>query len=244
MSEDHERIEELLAGYVLLSLSGDDAAEADRLLTDHVPTCVTCRRALADLGALSGDLALAAPPLPPPDLLLPRIRRGITEVPVPRRRIGASLLAVAAGVVALVAVAGLTVTFGSRATTAEAQRGRLLDAISAFGQPGANPVSLHAPSGAPQAGDMVEVTPPGAEQMHIVGRDIPPPAPGYGYQLWVGDGTSYVPVGSTFMPEAGMVVLELTIPDPAQARQVLITEEPLGASAQQPSSSIRWMAEL
>ena len=29
MTEDHERIDELLAGYVLLSLSGEDAAEAE-----------------------------------------------------------------------------------------------------------------------------------------------------------------------------------------------------------------------
>ena len=38
MTEDHERIDELLAGYVLLSLSGEDAAEADRVLIDHVPS--------------------------------------------------------------------------------------------------------------------------------------------------------------------------------------------------------------
>ena len=34
MSEDHERIDELLAGYVLLSLSGEDADESDRILAE------------------------------------------------------------------------------------------------------------------------------------------------------------------------------------------------------------------
>ena len=63
MTEDHERIDELLAGYVLLSLEGEDAAEADRLLSEHVPGCARCRRTLADFQALSGDLALAAAPL-------------------------------------------------------------------------------------------------------------------------------------------------------------------------------------
>ena len=39
LTETHEAIEELLAGYVLRSLSGEDAARADHLLSDHVPQC-------------------------------------------------------------------------------------------------------------------------------------------------------------------------------------------------------------
>ena len=39
MTETHEAIEELLVGYVLRSLSGEDAARADHLLSDHVPHC-------------------------------------------------------------------------------------------------------------------------------------------------------------------------------------------------------------
>src|SRR5207247_277132 len=76
MAEDHDRIEELLAGYVLLGLSGEDAVEADRLLSEHVPSCPRCRDAMAGFQAVGGDLALAVPPAQPPDLVLPRIRRG------------------------------------------------------------------------------------------------------------------------------------------------------------------------
>ena len=39
MNEDHVRIQELMAGYVLDGLSGEDAVEADRLLSEHVPSC-------------------------------------------------------------------------------------------------------------------------------------------------------------------------------------------------------------
>ena len=46
MTTDHERTQELLAGYVVRSLSGEDAAEADRVLTDHVPGCDECRSTL------------------------------------------------------------------------------------------------------------------------------------------------------------------------------------------------------
>ena len=66
MTEDHERIDEILAGYVLLSLSGEDAAEADRILAEHVPSCGRCRATLNELQAVSGDLALAAAPVDPP----------------------------------------------------------------------------------------------------------------------------------------------------------------------------------
>ena len=85
VTEDHERIEELLAGYALLSLEGEDAAEADRLLSEHVPGCARCRRTLADFQTLSGDLALAAPPADPPETLLPRIHRAMDEVPLEGR---------------------------------------------------------------------------------------------------------------------------------------------------------------
>ena len=37
MIDRHGETQELLAGYVLQSLSSEDAAEADRLLTEHVP---------------------------------------------------------------------------------------------------------------------------------------------------------------------------------------------------------------
>src|SRR6059036_381924 len=76
MNEDHDRIEEMLAGYVLLGLSGEDAVEADRLLSEHVPSCPRCRDAMAGFQAVAGDLALAVSPAQPPDLVLPRIRRG------------------------------------------------------------------------------------------------------------------------------------------------------------------------
>ena len=85
LSEDHERIDELLAGYVLLSSLGEDAAEADRILAEHVPSCGRCRATLNELQAVSGDLALAAAPVDPPETLPPRIHRAIDEVPLAGR---------------------------------------------------------------------------------------------------------------------------------------------------------------
>jgi len=58
VTDHHELNLELLAGYALLALEGEDALEADRLLSDHVPWCATCRATLADFQSVTGELAL------------------------------------------------------------------------------------------------------------------------------------------------------------------------------------------
>ena len=143
MTEDHERIDELLAGYVLLSLSGEDAAEADQVLIDHVPSCARCRATLSDLEAVSGDLALAAPPVDPPETLLPRLHRAMDDVPLAgRTRRRGALIAVAASAVALVAMGGLSLVLGSRLSNAETRTGTALEIFSAMRSPGASPVNV------------------------------------------------------------------------------------------------------
>lgn len=241
--EDHERIDELLVGYVLLALEGEDAAEADRLLSEHAPACARCRETLAGFQSVAGDLALAATPSPVPDLVLPRIRRGIADVPVRRRR-RAGVVAIAASVAALVGMAGLSLSLGNRVTKAEAQRGRALDALAAMQDPAATPVPLTAQSESTPGG-LVEISGPGMEEMYIVGRDVPMPAPGNAYQLWVGSVGTYTPVGAPFLPEDGLVLLMLTV-DPAVYDVVLITEEPLGSvpSTPTPEGGYTWQASL
>jgi hypothetical protein len=59
---DHDAADELLAGYVLGSLTGPDAEEADRLLTEHVPDCLTCRSTLDGIGRRSCEPPGNAPP--------------------------------------------------------------------------------------------------------------------------------------------------------------------------------------
>ncbi len=232
MTDDHEAYLELLAGYAMLGLEGDDAEEADRLLSEHVPVCFTCRAALADFRSLSGDLALAAPAVPPPDLVLARIRRGIRDVPVRRRR-GAGVAALAVSVAALVGMAGFSVSLGGRATRAEAQRGTALEVLSAMRQPGASTVALEGTTG-PAPGALVEVAGPDLEHVYLYGDDVPPPTAGTAYQIWVGAQGTYTPVGDPVVPEGGLVLLEITV-DAARYDELLVTEEPLGAAPTVPS---------
>lgn len=242
---DHERIEELLAGYALMSLSGEDAAEADRLLADHVPTCLTCRRTLSDFQDLSGELALAEAPVPPPDLVLARIHRGIDEVPLaggPSRRRG--VIALAASVAALVALGGLSFTMAGRAFEAEDQRSLAIELLALMRSPGVSPVNVDPQGATPSASGFVGVPAPDVRRFYLVADVCPEPRPGYAYQIWLGDDGSFTPVGEMFAPTGGSVLIRLTV-DVARYDEVWITEEVAGTPPATPSTDGRsWRAPL
>lgn len=237
MSEDHDRIEELLAGYVLRSLSGEDAEAADRLLSEHVQACAMCRDTLVGFQAVTGELALAAAPLSPPDLVLSRIHRALSDGPVAQRR-RFSLVAAAAGVAAVVGMASLSVSLAGRVTRAEGLRSRLVDAITAAAQPGSTPTTLR--SQETGGGRLVEISGVSVRRMYLVGTDVPAPSPGHSYQVWLGSDGRFVPVGDMFEPENGLVVLVVTA-DVSRYDQILITEEVAGRPPAEPSDA--WLGE-
>jgi hypothetical protein len=245
LNEDHERIEELLAGYALLALTGPDAEEADLLLAEHVPTCARCRQTLDELQTVVGDLALAADPTPPPETLLPALRRSIDQVPLsgrsPRR---GALVAVAASVVALVAMGGLSLALDSRLSDAETRAGTALEILSAMRSPGAEPVSLDPQGGTPQSSSLIEVSAPNVRRLYLASEGCPDPAPGSAYQLWLGSDGTWVPVGEMFLPEDGVVLLELEV-DTSTYDEIWISEERIGPAPSEPSTAGHaWRAEL
>jgi len=241
---DHERIEELLAGYALLSLSGEDAQEADRLLAEHVPSCLVCRQALADYQMLAGDLALEADPLPPPDLLLARIHRQIDEVPLGRRspRRG-SFLALVASVAAFVALGGLSFVMVNRAHRAEDRMATALELINVLRSPGVSPVPVEATGSAPSSTGFIEVSAPDVRMLYLVARDCPDPRPGHDYVVWLGNGGAFTPV-ERFVPRDGVVLLRLPV-DVSRFDEIWVTEEVAGTTPATPSTQGRsWGAHL
>jgi Anti-sigma-K factor rskA len=244
--DDHERIEELLAGYALLSLSDEDAAEADRLLAEHVPTCLPCRQSLAEYRTVAGDLALAADPVDPPEALLARIRAGMDGVPLSRRRAAGrgSWLALAAGVVALAAMGGFSFLAMGRASQAEDDRTLALELVSLMRSPGVDPVRVEPEGMAPMSSGFVGVAAPDVRKLYLVADVCPDPAPGHAYQLWLGEDGAFRPVGPMFVPEGGSVLIELTV-DVGHYDEVWITEEDAGSPPTSPSTDGRsWRAEL
>jgi len=231
---DHDRIEELLAGYALRSLSGDDAREADRLLSQHVPGCATCRATLQDFQSLMGELALGADPVAPPEVLLPRLHREM-GAPARRRRPG-SVVAAAASIVVVVGMAGLAVGQGIRASNADQRRDLYSEALQAASQPDASQIPLvdTQTSGPP----VTEIVAPGVELVYLVCHDVARPRPGMTYRIWFGSGGSFEFVDQ-FEPEPDLTVLRLVLP--ATVDRIIITEEPVERAPTQPeAATIRW----
>ena len=244
-TEDHEQIEELLAGYALLALSGEDAARADRILTEHVPGCARCRRTLADYRALTGELALAAPTVEPPETALAGLHRAMDDVPLAGRRPRrGTLVALAASVVALVAMGGLSLVLGGRLDEAQTQAGTALEIFSAMRSPGAQPVHVEPQGDLPPESGAVEVSAPDIRRLYLAADAFPEPTAGKAYQLWLGADGEWTAVGEQFWPDEGVILLEVVV-DVARYDGIWITEEPVGSVPDDPSTDGNtWQAEL
>jgi len=236
---DHERIDELLAGYVLRAIEGDESLEAERLLAEHVPTCPRCRSTLDQLQETASELALAASPAPPPDLLLTRLHREIRERPAAERRPVGSWIWMAAAV----AVVGLTVwnaVLNSRLSNEVDAKKRIATAVGVLSQPGFRTVSFDTKRQVPT--HMGAAFRPGDAQVVLFGNDVPQPEPGHVYRLWLGKQGHFV-ARADFIPEDGLVVLLFPI-DLSRYDEILITEERAGKASAQPSGNQRWSAPI
>jgi hypothetical protein len=232
---EHDRIDELLAGYTLRSLSGEDAREADRLLSQHVPGCETCRTTLRDFQGLMGELALGADAAAPPEMLLARLHQEMG--PPERRRRPGTVVAAAASIVAVVGMAGLAVGQGIRASNANERSALMSEALQLASRPDASQVSLSADDASRPP--VTEITAPGVEVVYLVCNDVARPAPGMIYRIWYDSAGTFRFV-SQFEPDAELTVLRLQF-DPATVDRIVITEEPIEIAPAQPDpTAIRW----
>lgn len=256
MTPDHEHIEELLAGYVLQTLSGEDAAEADRLLVSHVPGCSLCREALAGFQELTGELALAADPAEPPDLLLPSLKTQLSDRPIGRAR-SFFLYAAAAVLVVAVGLAGWNFMLSSQVSTSEKRQASLSNMLNTLlKEDGSKMVALHTGS---EAGAALPESPapvpmpggpsvmisfqPGAPHAWILGVNIPQPDPGHVYQLWLGRAGSFTPA-ARFAPGPDGYVQQFIPADLTQYDEVAVTMEVATIYVVTPTGPVRWDARV
>jgi anti-sigma-K factor RskA len=216
---NHDAIDELLAGYVLRTLSGDDAVQADRLLSEHVPSCAACRVALDAFQGVAADLTLAPDPLAPPEVLLPRLHRELE--PRSRRWGGNRGGAVAAGVVAavigLAGVGGFAI--GQGRTAADSNDADIARAVEFAKEHDATLSDV---------GQVTEIAAPGVEEFYITGTNVPAPPPGMIYRLWLIEGTGARHLVD-FRPSASGTVVVHGLVDPTHADGLQVTVEPEGS---------------
>ncbi len=224
---DHEAADELLAGYALGSLTGPDAEEADRLLTEHVPDCLTCRATLDAFQGVTGELGMVADPLAPPETLLPRMERELTGG---RRRSGlrgwspARIVAGAAAAVVLVGAAGIALTHGGSGSADPLTQADLAQVQTMADQPDTQRRDL--------GGGTSEIEPADREELYVMGVGVADPRSGFTYRLWAVQGDSATFIGD-FMPLDGRVALKVSV-DPNAVDSLLVTEEPAASTPTQP----------
>ncbi|MBI4260136.1 MAG: anti-sigma factor [Actinobacteria bacterium] len=235
---DHDGIEELLAGYALQALEGEDAARADRLLADHVPSCVRCRETLADLRGLTGELALLAPPREPPETLLAALRRELAEPPVVRRRPVAAWVTAAAAMVVL-GLSGWNAMLTQRVTRAEEFQSAMSEAFFTTANPASQTVQVSAEAQAPTRLYLAYL--PDGNRMYLMGSGVPDPREGHVYWVWgFRDGT-FVPIGA-FLPHDGLVVLRIDAA-PGAFEGIVIADEREGRIGRLPGDE-RWATRI
>lgn len=227
---DHDEIDELLAGYVLRSLTDEDAARVDRLLAEHVPVCDDCRATVTAFQDVAADLALDADPVAPPETLLPRLHLELGSQHVRRRSL--QIVVVAAGVAAMVGLAGLSVNQGIRARTARAQAEDLR---------GATEMALRADANRVPVGPVQELSAPGVERFYVLGNDVPPPPAGSVYAVWVVTQGQPTFVGD-FLPEDGRVFLALPF-EAGRYDELWISVEPGGVEPAAPTD-VQWRGAI
>ncbi len=205
-TDPHEgdRADELLAGYALRSLSGDDAAEADRLLSEHVPGCIRCRQTLLAFSDTVADLALGVDPVAPPETLLPRLHRELE--PRTARLAPGRWVAVASGVAAVLVVGGLTLSLGLRAGNLQTSNDLLGDALAFSQRPDADTARLDTS----EPTELSAISAPDVDHFFLVGSDLPAAPAGFVYGVWLSDrsGIDAVYAGS-FLPASGMTVVRV-----------------------------------
>ena len=233
-ADPHEadRADELLAGYALRSLSGDDAAEADRLLSDHVPGCARCRETLVAFSDTVADLALGADPVVPPETLLPRLHRELeprTARPAPGRWV-----AVATGVAAILVVGGLTVSLGLRAGNLQTSNDLLGEALAFSQRPDADTARLDT-SGPTE---LSAISAPDVDHFFLIGSELPAAPAGFVYGVWLSDqgGIETVYAGS-FLQASDTTVVRVPF-DRFRFDLVFVTLEREGAVPDEPGDVV------
>jgi hypothetical protein len=233
MIDDHERIEELLAGYALRSLDGADDAEAEEVLAEHVTACSRCRETLAAFQRIAGEIALVPPEVEPPELVRTRLSRRLGAPPDEASRRRLPWFATAAAVAVILGMGFWNMSIGQRASEADEANSVMHRALDLAGLPGASLDSL---------GDqLIEVTVPSHRRVFLIGRDVPPPAAGRVYVLWVSSGDRNDKLFEFLPNRVGVVALEFVV-DAAEYDRLWITEQSPGAEL--PGGSVRWSSDL
>lgn len=237
-----ERLEELMAGYVLGNLTPEEAEEFRQLLTEHPELAEEVHRLQEVLEVLPYALPEVAPPLHLRSAILesasvdsiptPSLEASGNPKPVPWRRLKGSPLVwsrVMAGAAALLALAfGLdNYRLRQEVTTTQAQVARQKDVIAMLQQPNTYLVSLKGKDKTAAASGSL-VMRPGEPQAVLILRNLPVLPKGQLYQLWSVVNDEKIPLEQFNTSNHGTAFVKLSIPSKSTGNPLVVTVEASG----------------
>ena len=266
MTPTHDELKELSGAYVLGALSDGERVEFER----HLATCPECAAEVRELGTVASGLAVAVPQVDPPAALRARVlqaagggpARGAVVDPQVRRAstlpawlaLAASLAAVALGLYTFTLRARIDrLQAELRAATARAEgveRELRIARVSAdradqiarvLEAPDVRRIDLAGQATAPGAAGRAFWSP--SQGLVFTANNLPRPAPGRQYQLWVIPAGSKTPVSAGLLEGTGQT-LTLVPPGTAAAiGAVAVSIEPAGGVLQ-PTGDIVLLGSL
>ena len=238
----HEELRELLAPYALDALRPQEARD----LETHLAACETCRRELAMLREVAGDLAAGVATATPPAALRARILDAVT--PRPRvvslpRLWGVGLAAAAALVVVLV---GLSISLNRQVTALSRDNRSLNEQLTAINERLgaqervlallANPASRTTPLAGSVPANVRFVYHHETQQGALIVSDLRDPGVDLVYQLWLVSGQEPLSAG-VFRPIQGRSIIVPVSADFRRFQVVAISVERGPTGAPRPSAA-------
>mgnify|MGYP001175512649 CR=1 FL=1 len=235
---DDEHVLELIPGYALGCLDGEEVREVEA----HLRACTLCRAELAVYEGVADQIALAVPQAAPPAGLKGRLMARVegaarvepAAAPAPaeprsgrpwQERLGEWFRSLAP-VWAPVSLVLIIALIASNILLWQQARGRAAPAGEAFVA-----VELAGGEGAPHAHGYLVFTPGGAGDALLVAGDLPVLEPGLQYQLWLIEDGERDSGGVFSVAEDGSAVLRVDTARPITAYDAFgVTVEPAGGS--------------
>lgn len=235
-----ERLEELIAGYVLGNLSSEEAEELRQLITEH-PQLSTEIHLLQEVLEL---MPYALPEVDPPQHLRSTILAA-ADVPIkrdstPKRSFPWRQIA---GIAAL-----LVLTIGvdnyrirQQLSTVQAEVVRQKDVIAMLQNPQTHLVSLKGMDMASAASGSIVMTP--GEQIVLILQKLPTLPQGQFYQLWAVVNGKKIPSGQFNASSQGTVFTKLSTPPSSEVTALVVTVE-VSAAPKSPSGPMVMTSSL
>ncbi|GAC1465202.1 MAG: anti-sigma factor [Chamaesiphon sp.] len=220
-----ERVEELLAGYVLGNLSPLEAEELKRLLVEQPELAEEVNRLQEVLELMPYALLEVTPPQHLRKVILEagdvEIQRQLKpkKLPIKWRNLTGSVAALL-----LIALSLNNYNLRQKLSVMQAQADRQKDVIAMLQNPSTHLVSLKGMDRAARAAGSIVMT-PGEPQSVLILQNLPILPKGQFYQLWSVVNGEKIPSGQFNASLQGTVLVKLPTPSPTDVQALVVTVE-------------------